>query len=45
VPEGLVLLQAIAYWEASKTDTFDSAAFLREVEEKDFYTLVGVSQL
>jgi hypothetical protein len=39
----LCLLQALDYWNRSKDARFDSAAFLRGMDDDDFFALVVVS--
>jgi hypothetical protein len=37
-----VVLQALAYWEGSKAEAFDSAAVLRTKDDEHLYLLLGV---
>jgi hypothetical protein len=39
---GPVRSQAIAYWERSKAEPFNDVAYLREMDDSDFYPIVGV---
>jgi hypothetical protein len=39
---GLPVSQAIAYWKLSKTQTFDGFAFVRRMDDEEFYSLYTV---
>jgi hypothetical protein len=41
-PSGHLVSQAVTYWELSKTGTFDGPAYFRDMDDEDFYPMIGV---